>query len=44
MSKDNRAPDRPVKHPVAARVALVATAALVGAILTGLAKGLASLK
>ena len=43
MPKENRTPDRG-KHPVAARVALVATAALVGAILTGLAKGLASLK
>lgn len=43
MPKDNRTTDRE-EHPVAARVALVATAALVGAILTGLAKGLASLK
>ena len=44
MRQLNRTPARPVQHPVAADVALIATGALVVAVLTGLAKGLTSLK
>lgn len=43
MSKHSRSA-KPVAHPVAAGVVVVATGALVAAVLTGLAKGLSSLK
>lgn len=44
MSQHPRTPGKPSTHPVAAGVVLLATGALVAAVLTGLAKGLASLK
>ena len=44
MPQLNRTPVQPVPHPFAAGVALVATGALVVAVVTGLAKGLSSFK
>jgi len=44
VPKLSRNPGGPGRHPVATRVVLATTAALVAAVLAGLAKGLSSLK
>jgi hypothetical protein len=42
--KNPTGPQDPIKHPVIATMGLVVTGALVAAVLTGLAKGLAGLR